>query len=542
MSSSRLKQFSVSSVAIGLALSLPLIALIFQAAVPDNEIFSHLAETVLTDYVINTVSLVLMVAIISLAIGVPVAWLVSLCDFPFKKTFEWAMMLPLAMPSYIVAYTYTDLLDYAGPVQKSLRTFFGWQSAADYWFFDIRTVGGAATMLALVLFPYIYIMARANFIEQSTSLIHASRVLGCTPWQSFWRISIPLARGTIIAAVSLIAMETIADFATVNYFSVNTLTTAVYDTWLGHYSLAAAAKLSVMMLGFVFLLIALEKYQRRKREIYQKQQGLKSESLYKLSGVQKWGAFAFCITILFFAFLLPLAILLGYAIDYFDESFNADVLKYAFNSFGVATIVALVSVALALWLNFNKRRISSAVNKGAMRIASTGYALPGTVLAIGVIAPLTWFDTQLNEAFEAMGFELPGLILSGTIFALVFAYIVRFSAIAITGLETSFSKISPSLDMVGQTMGVVGLKSLFRVHLPLVKKTAFSCGLLIFIECMKELPAGLLLRPFNYETLATYTYQFASDEQLELAAFAALTIVLVGLIPLYYVNQSIDEG
>ncbi|WP_199610695.1 ABC transporter permease [Flocculibacter collagenilyticus] len=530
-----------SSVVIAFVLSLPLFALIVQAFSPDDAIFSHLASTVLADYVVNTLLLVFLVSVLSFFIGVPLAWLMSVCDFPLRRTFEWALMLPLAMPAYIIAYTYTDLLDYAGPVQIALRNWFGWQSPDDYWFFEIRSLGGAACMLALVLFPYVYIMCRATFIEQSNSLINASRVLGCTPWQSFWKVSLPLARGTIIAAIALIGMETVADFATVHYFSVSTLTTAVYDTWLGHYSLAAAAKLSVVMLGVIFLLLALEKYHRRKREIYQGQQPNSETHIYQLSGLKGWLVTIWCSLVLAAAFIIPMAILLNYAVDYFDESWNLDVLTYASNSFIIALVVSGISLVVALWLNFRKREQSNTTNKLSMRFSSTGYALPGTVLAIGVLVPLTAFDTQLNNFAEQLGMPLPGLLFSGTVFAIVFAYVVRFAAIAITGLETSFSKISPSLDMVGKTMGCSGTKALIKVHVPLVKKTLFSCSLLIFIECLKELPAALLLRPFDFETLATYTYQFASDEQLELAAFAALTIVVVGLIPLFYINQSIDS-
>lgn len=522
-------------------LMLPVLALMYESTISDGEIFSQLWDTVLVDYIENTVVLVLLVGLLSLLFGLPTAWLIAMCQFPARRYLQWAMMLPLAMPSYLIAYVYTDLFDYAGPIQSQLRDWFGWNSPADYYFFDIRSIGGAATMLAMVLFPYMYLIVRTSLKEQSYQLIHASRMMGCKPWQSFWAVSVPMSRGAIVIALALIAMETLADFATVHYFAVNTLTTAVYDTWLGYNSLTAAAKISVMMLLLVFALIGLERYSRKQQAVHERQSRQDADFLYQLSGIKAWLALAWCGLLLFFAFLLPLAILIDYAIDYFDVAWNEDFVRYAGVSFTVAAIVAVVTVLLSVMILSFQRHANMLQTKTINRVpavmASTGYALPGTVLAIGVLIPLTQFDFAFNEFSEKLWQWQPGLILSGTAFAIIFAYVVRFNAVAIGAIESSYAKISPSVDMVAKTMKIGQIKMMLLVHLPLLKKGCLTAALLVFIESMKELPAALLLRPFDFETLATYVYQYVSDEQLEHASIAALTIVVVGLVPLIFVNR-----
>lgn len=526
---------------LSLLLFLPLLAIIWQSFGDDQDIFSHLWQTVLPDYLLNTLLVVLGVAMCSMVIGVPLAWLVAMCQFPLRGFFVWALLLPLAMPSYVVAYVYTDLFEYAGPVQRWLRGFFEWQTAQDYWFFEVRSVTGAVVMLTLVLFPYVYLLARTAFLEQANSLLQSSRMLGCSPWQSFIRISLPLARPAIAVATSLVAMESLADFAVVNYFSVPTLTTAVYDTWLGYGSLAAAARLSALMIAVLFVLISIERLGRSKQQHYQKTTGQENKERYQLSGISSWATVVFCSVIFGFAFLLPFVTLVDLAIEYFDQSWNQQFLEYSYNSLMLATIVSIICIVIGLLLGYFKRLSTQRYAYVPAKISSTGYALPGTVLAIGVLIPLSFLDHRINEVMEWLGQEGPGLILSGTLFAMVVGYVVRFVAIAIGSIESSLNKITPSLDMVSTTLGLSPLKMLFRVHLPLVRKGCFAAALLVFIESMKELPAALLLRPFNFETLATYVYQYVSDEQLEHGALAAIVIVIVGLIPLIFLNRSLEQ-
>ena len=526
--------------ATALLLGLPVLALIFSAFSADGDLFRHLADTVLLDYLGNTSGLVLGVVLLSLLFGVPTAWLVAMCQVPGRRALQWALMLPMAMPSYIVAYVYTDLLDYSGPLQAGLRSLFDWQSPADYWFPAIRSLGGAAWVLALVLFPYVYLLARASFLEQSVSLIHSSRLLGCTPWQSFRRLSLPLARPAIMVGASLVAMETLADFATVHFFAINTLTTAIYDTWLGYGSLATAARLSCLMLLAVVLLIALERRSRQRQQVFQKSMGHEQPLRYPLKGASRLLAGLWCWGLVLAGFALPFVILLDYGVRYFALSWTPEFVRFAGNSLLISALTALLAMAIALLLGFFRRLDGGTRSLLPLRIAATGYAMPGTVLAIGVLVPLTALDFGLNDLAEWLGMQGPGLLLTGTLTAIVFGYLVRFVAIAIGSVESSMGKISPSLDMAARSLGQGTGGMLRRVHLPLVRRGLFAGAMLVFIESMKELPAALLLRPFNFETLATHVYQFVSDEMLERGALGAIVIVLVGLIPLLWINRTLD--
>lgn len=526
--------------ATALLLALPVLALVFSAFSADGDLFRHLADTVLFDYLANTLGLVIGVVLLSLLFGVPTAWLVAMCQVPGRRALQWALMLPMAMPSYIVAYVYTDLLDYSGPLQAGLRTLFDWQSPADYWFPAIRSLGGAAWVLALVLFPYVYLLTRASFLEQSVSLIHSSRLLGCTPWQSFRRLSLPLARPAIMVAVSLVAMETLADFATVHFFAINTLTTAVYDTWLGYGSLATAAKLSCLMLLAVVLLIALERRSRQRQQVFQKSMGHEQPLRYPLKGMRRWLAAIWCWGLVLAGFGLPFVILLDYGVRYFELSWTPEFVRFAGNSLLISALTALLAMGIALLLGFFRRLDGGVKSLLPLRIAAMGYAMPGTVLAIGVLVPLTALDFGINDLAEWLGRQGPGLLLTGTLTAIVFGYLVRFVAIAIGSVESSMGKISPSLDMAARSLGQGDGGMLRRVHLPLVRRGLFAGAMLVFIESMKELPAALLLRPFNFDTLATHVYQFVSDEMLERGALGAIVIVLVGLLPLIWVNRSLD--
>ncbi|WP_281212430.1 ABC transporter permease [Shewanella insulae] len=536
------KSWSTLSYLTAICFALPLGAICMQALVPDEAVFGHLMQTVLPTYIFNTLALMLFVSLGALLIAVPAAWCVARCDFPGRNWFQWALLLPLAMPAYVVAYVYTDLLDYAGPIQTWLRQVNGWLSPTDYYFPDVRTLGGASVMLALVLFPYIYLLARTAFMEQSPSLLHASRVMGASPGRSFWRLNLPMARPALAVGAALVAMETAADFATVSYFAVPTLTTAVYDTWLGYGSLAAAAKLSAIILLVVFCLIGAERFARRKQQLFQKQTPITSHERYGLSGYKAWLATGYCAVLLLLAFGLPVWILLGYAWDYFDVSWNQAFWEYSLNSLTIALVVSLMTVVFALLLMFVRRCSPRKVDILPSRLASTGYALPGTVLAIGVLVPLSYLDFALNDLYAYFNQVEPGLIFSGTLFVLIFAFTIRFAAIAIGSIENSYKQISPSLDMASVTMGMRPSAILSRIHLPLLRSGIFAAILLVFIECMKELPAALLLRPVGFENLATYVYQFVSDEQLEQGALGAIVIVLVGLVPLIYLNRSLEQG
>jgi len=532
--------WKTSSGTLALLLVLPIFAIFYTAVGETDELFSHLMSTVMPTYTFNTVALAVGVMLLTLLFGIPSAWLMAMCRLPSEKILQWALVLPLAMPGYIVGYIFTDWFDYAGPIQIALRDLMGWQ-AGDYWFPDIRTLGGAIVVLALVFYPYVYLLCRAAFMEQNVSLLQSARLLKCSPWESFYRISLPLVRPAIAVALSLVAMETIGDFGTVSYFAVNTLTTAVYDTWLGYSSLTAAAKISGIMLVLVILLLSTERYSRRKQKLFQNHFSSREDFRYELNGWKKWLALTWCWGLVSVAFIFPLGQLVIYAYKYFAQSWTAEFQQYALNSLYVSLTAALIAVVIALVVNFYQRLSAKRTAVAFMRLSSLGYAVPGTVLAIGVMVPVLFMDHLVNDIAKVMEWGRPGLIFSGSMFAIIFALVVRFSAVAIGSIESSLSKVSPSLDMASRTMGCNSNQMLLRVHLPLIRRGALIAGLLVFIESMKELNASLLLRPFNFETLATYVYNFASDEHLELAAMPAVLLVLVGLVPLVLVNRSLEQ-
>lgn len=520
----------------------PILSIFLSAfTIDESGSFQHLLDTVLSIYISNTLLLILCVVLLSIFFALPCAWFVACCEFPTRKTLQWVLMLPLAMPPYIIAIVYTDLLDFAGPVQITLRALFDWQSASDYYFPDIRTLIGASVILALALYPYLYLLLRSAFLTQSGGLFLAARTLGLSPLHAFWRVTLPLSRSAMAVGISLIAMETLGDFATVNYFAVSTLTTAVYDTWLELGSLTTAAKISSVMLLVLVILISLESYSRRKQQVYQRNGSMSTDLRFVLTGWKKWGVLSFTWSLLSFALFIPVITLLYYAFHYFSESLNDDLLNYTFNSLWLASLVAILAILIALIVNFYQRLSPGLAAKMTIRLSSLGYAVPGTVVAIGVLIPLTNMDLWLNDLIVGWGFSQVGLVLSGSLVILVLGYLVRFSAIAVGSIDSSLKQVSPSLDLASRTLGNGPGKTIWHVNLPLIKKGLLTAFILVFIEAMKELPAALLLRPFNFETLATYVYQFVSDEMIEYAALPALMIIVLGLIPFIVVNRLLEK-
>lgn len=520
----------------------PIIAIFLSAFVIDESgSFSHLLDTVLLTYVSNSILVIVSVVFLSILFALPSAWFVACCEFPTRKKLQWILMLPLAMPPYIIAIVYTNLLDFTGPVQLALRGVFNWQSINDYYFPDIRTIFGASVILALSLFPYLYLLLRSAFLTQSAGLFQAARTLGLSPMKAFWRVSIPLSRSAMAVGVSLIAMESLGDFATVNYFAVHTLTTAIYDTWLELGSLTTAAKISSMMLLAIVVLISLENYSRRKQQVYQRNSNGGVELRFVLTGWKKWGVLGFIWSLVSLSLFIPIGTLLYYAAHYFTESLNDNLINYTINSVWLAFLVAILALVVALIVNFYQRLSPGVAAKSTIRLSSLGYAVPGTVVAIGVLIPLTSFDLLLHDFLLSWDLSPVGLILSGSLVILVLGYLVRFSAIAVGSVDSSLVQVSPSLDLASRTLGNGPFKTLWRVNIPLIKKGMLTAFILVFIEAMKELPAALLLRPFNFETLATYVYQFVSDEMIEYAALPALMIIALGLIPFIVVNRLLEQ-
>ena len=531
----------VTAFALALLLALPVATVFSFVLQPADAVWRHLVDTVLGDYIVH--SLVLLVGVGSgvLVIGVGCAWLTSACHFPGRRLFEWALLLPLAMPAYIIAYTYTGLLDFAGPVQTALRAWFGW-SFGDYWFPPIRSLGGAVAMLMLVLYPYVYMLARTAFLEQSVSALEVSRSLGNGPWRGFARVALPLARPAIIAGLALALMETLADYGTVQYFGVSTFTTGIFRTWYGLGDSAAAAQLAAALLCAVFILFALEHYSRRRARYHHTGHRQPSPSRYRLRGIRAALAWLACLLPLLLGFLVPVAQLLRWS--WFSAGHMLDVgfARIAGQTLGLALAAALLTLLLALVLGYGRRLHPGPAMSWAVRVAGIGYAVPGAVIAVGVMLPFAALDNAVDGWLRARFGVASGLLLSGTLFAVLFAYAVRFLAVALQTVEAGLGRIKPSMDDAGRSLGLTPGGVLQRIHLPLLRGSLLTALLLVFVDVLKELPATLILRPFNFNTLAVRTFELASDERLADAAPSALAIVLVGLLPVLLLSRAIARG
>lgn len=521
--------------------ALPILAVFAYVFVPSAEVWQHLVATVLGDYLLNTFYLSLGVGLGVLLLGVPLAWLCSMCEFPGRAWFEWLLLLPLAMPAYIIAYTYTGMLDFAGPVQTSLRDLMGW-TYGDYWFPNIRSLGGAILMLALVLFPYVYLLARAAFLEQSICVLEVSRTLGCNQWQSFFRVALPLARPAIMTGLALALMETLADFGTVQYFGVTTFTTGIFRTWYGLGDHAAASQLAALLMSFVFILLVLEQASRRRARYYHSSSKYAQIKRIPLTAGKAWATVLFASLILLLGFLIPVAQLASWGLANWQTQMDSSFLRLIQHSLGLAIIAALAALVLALILGYGQRLNPSPLMSLAARLASMGYAIPGTVIAIGVLIPFAWLDTQINHWSQNLFGIKWGLLLSGSLFILLFAYNVRFLAVSLQTVEAGLGKIKPTLDNAGRSLGLSPSAVLWKLHMPLMKGSLLTAVLLVFVDVLKELPATLILRPFNFNTLAVRTYELASDERLAEAGLPALMIVATGIIPVILLSRSISSS
>lgn len=521
--------------------ALPVLSVIFLAFFPDENIWPHLIQTTLPRYLITTIQLMAGVGAITLVIGLASAWAVTMCEFPGRKFFEWAMLLPFAVPAYVIAYVYTSLLDYAGPVQRAMRNWFGWENATDYWFPQIRSLEGATLMLGLVLYPYVYLLARAAFLDQSPSLFAVSRSLGHSALSTFFKVVLPIARPAVAVGLSLVLMETLNDFGTVDFFAIQTLTAGLFDTWMNLGNLGGAAQIATVMLVFVVILVTLERYSRRRQQQYAARDNREPIHRFTMSLPRQLVCLAVCLLPVLFGFVIPGATLGYYAWDYFDESWNPDFVRNTFNSLFLSSTAALTTLLIGVTLAYSRRLHNTRGMQVLMRLSSLGYAMPGAVLAVGVIVPFAAFDNSLDSLMREVFGISTGLILSGSAFALVFAYTVRFLAVSAGSVESALQKITPSMDMASRSLGHSPGKTLVKVHLPMLRGTLLTAALVVFVDCMKELPATLILRPFNFDTLATYVYQFASDERLYHSALPALIIVLAGIIPIILMSRSISR-
>lgn len=518
-----------------LVLLLPLLALVVSAFGSGGEALGHYATTLLPQYVANTLTLVAVVAVLATTAGVSSAWLVTMCRFPGRGVLAWALVLPLATPAYVSAYAYTYLLSHPGPIQTGLREVTGWGPNA-YWFPDIRSLGGAAFVLAMVLYPYVYLMARTAFLQQSASAFEQSRIMGRSPWRAFIGVAVPLARPAIVAGLALVVMETLADYGAVSYFGVQTFTTAIYRTWFSMGDRTAAVQLALVLVGFVLLVIALERVGRQGKRFAQAGRPFRGLTL---TGWRAALAILACALPVALGFLVPAATLLWLGLSLDVAWLDPRTTRLISNTVTVATVGALATCTVAVVIAYARRLAKGRLTSVLGQLASFGYAVPGAVIAVGLLIPFGAFDRWLHGLMMATFGVGTGLILTGTIAAVVFAYVVRFLAVSLNAVEAGMARISPSLDWASRTLGAGQGRTFAKIHAPLLSGGLLTAFLITFVDIMKELPATLILRPFNFDTLAIRANRLASDERLAEASVPSLMIVAVGLVPVVLLSRQI---
>jgi iron(III) transport system permease protein len=523
-------------------MAVPVAAVIYLALSPADNAWPHLLATVLPESLAQTIWLAVGTGALTLTVGTGAAWLVTMYRFPGRALLDRLLVIPLAVPTYIIAYCYAEIFDYAGPAQTALRAWFGWTSVRDYWFPDIRSLGGAIFVLSAVFYPYVYLAARASFVQQSVCTLEVARTLGRTSMGAFWSVALPLARPGLAAGTALVVMECFNDLGAVQHLGVQTLSASIYSTWLQRSNLGGAAQLATVMLTLVVVLFALERLARGGAKIHHTTGRYRAIPFQDIKGWRGYAAASLCALPFLAGFVLPFSVLVSDAIGHANVALDGGFLLAAWHSLLLSTITALVAVALALLLTYARRVAANGFTRPAVRIAGLGYALPGTVLAIGILIPLAGLDNHIDALFRSLFGISTGLLISGTMAALIYAYVIRFLGVAVGGIEAGLERVSPNLDAAARALGETALSTLWRVHLPLLLPALGAAGLLVFVDTLKELPATLLLRPFNFETLSTHVYGFAALEQIEGAALGALTIVLAGLVPLILLHRAIAGG
>nr|WP_321526391.1 iron ABC transporter permease [uncultured Cohaesibacter sp.] len=516
----------------------PVLSLLVIAFGDAGDVWPHLLSTVLPRSIATTVWLMLGVGGLTSLLGVSSAWLVTMCRFPGRGLFLWALLLPLAIPTYIVAYTAVDLLDYSGPAQTLVRWLFGFRSARDYWFPEVRSLPGSILVMSFVLYPYVFLTTRATFLMQSACALDVARTLGAGPVRLFFAVALPLARPAIVVGVTLAMMECLNDIGAVEFFGVKTLTFSVYDTWLNRASLAGAAQISTVMLVVVLLLLWLERRGRREQRFATTTRRYQSLPSFRLRGWQAGAAFLVCFLPILLGFVLPASVLMRSVLFHWRDNINSDFLAAAGNSLLLASVAALLTASLGTALAYFARSQKSPLVKAVTRLSSIGYAVPGTVLAVGILIPVARLDNLIASGMKEWFGIASGLILISSGAAMLYAYCVRFMAMSYGAGETGLQRVSPNLEAAARTLGRTPGQTLAEIDLPMIRPALMSGALLVFVDVMKELPATILLRPFNFDTLATLVYGQASLEAFEKGALAALMIVLVGVVPVILLSRT----
>ncbi len=521
--------WSIVAVLIAAVVVAPMLSIIWLALNPTENIWPHLLKTVLPRYLGNTLILMAGVGLLTASVGAGAAWLITMYRFPGRRWLGVALLLPMAIPAYVGAYALVDFLDYSGVLQSTLRATFGWTSARDYWFPQIRSIGMAIVVLSAALFPYVFLLARAAFREQSGSTYEVARALGQGHWGVFWRLGLPLARPAIAAGVALALMETVADFGVVEHFGVQTLTTGVFSTWLNGNNAGGAAQISGVILSLILVLVTIERLSRRNARFHRPSRASRPIEPLQLTGAKAWIATLLCLFPFALGFVLPVSVMLALAFSKPQVWLAKGLAQATLNTVIVGGIASVITVSAALFLVYAVRLAGRGFARWVLPVTTVGYAAPGAVLAVGLLIPLAALDHRMADLVLDITGHDPGLLITGSSAAIILAYVVRFFGIAQGAVDSSFGRISPSLPLAARSLGRSAGGTLRAVYLPLMRGSVATALLVVFVDCVKELPATLLLRPFNYNTLSTRVFELASLERLNEAAPAALVVVGMGL-------------
>lgn len=513
----------------------PLVVVLASFMEPQPEIWSHLAEYVLPGVLLNTAILMLGVGAGVLLIGVPLAWLTAVCDFPARRFFAWGLMLPLAMPAYVLAFVQVGLLDFTGPVQTALRS---WLGTGLSWFPPIRSTGGVILVLTLAFYPYVYLLARNAFVTQGLRAVEAAQALGYTRFQAFWKVALPMARPWIAGGMTLALMETLADFGSVSIFSFDTFTTAIYKAWFSLFNLSAASQLASVLVLFVLILAAVDQRLQHNRRFANKHF---SPVRIRLEGASRWGAFLFSSVVFAMAFAVPMVQLLIWVKDVWASDFDARYPVFLLHSIWLAGLAALVVTVLGLLLSAIRQHHKDPATQWIVRLATLGYAIPGTVLAVGVFIPVAWLDNQLIALASGLGWEVTH-ILKGSLLVMLLALAARFLAVAYQPIDAAMQRITRSQGNAARSLGLSPRQVLLRLQLPMVRGGLLTAALIVFVDVMKEMPITLMTRPFGWDTLAVRVFEMTSEGMWDRAALPSLAIVFAGLIPVILLVRKSESG
>jgi iron(III) transport system permease protein len=532
---------SLRSVAVisALFVIMPILVILTSFLQPESEIWQHIVDTLLIDLLKNTFILCIGVLTGTFILGVGTAWLTAVCDFPGRKFFNWALMLPLAVPTYVLAFVFIGLLDFSGPVQTLLRTQL---VSSAKWFPNIRSAGGVILVMTLALYPYVYLLARNAFQTQGKRVLEASQALGQSRSNAFFKAALPMARPWIASGLMLVLMETLADFGAVSIFNYDTFTTGIYKAWFGFFSLSAAAQLSSVLLIFVILLVIVEQQMRAKMQFHQVGKLSTENSRIRLYGWKKWIACGALSAIVLIAFLIPCLQLAVWSIKSAAVELDSRYIGLLIRSLFFSLMAAAIITGLGLLMAYIQRQYPDYFTKWTIRLSSMGYALPGTVLAVGIVIMVNYTDKQITWAIkEITGIQLKS-ILNGTIITILFAYTVRFLTAGFNSINSSMHRITRSLDEASTLLGITGVKLLRRIHIPILKNGLYTAAMLVFVDVMKEMPITLMTRPFGWDTLAVKIFELTSEGEWQRAALPSITLVLAGLIPLLLLNRKSEQS